>query len=161
LIDGECQPVCDEDEELIDGKCVPIPIYCPAHAGGCETPCDEGFVREGDECVPIQDPCEGGPPCPPVDPELEPIECSEGEELVDVQCVSLDTNPVEPNDLVTIGDEDDNSDDQSIIGEGDPDESENEEQDEDESGESEDEAEDQGAEQESEGESEEESEGGN
>jgi hypothetical protein len=152
LINGKCEPKppkCKEGEELIDGKCQPIPIYCPAHAGGCETPC--GPSGDLDVCYSWDD----------EEPEPEPSECSEGEELVDAQCVSLDTNPVEPNDLVPISDEDDNGDDQAIIDEGDTDESENEEQNEDESGEGEDEAEDEGSEEESEGESEEESQSGN
>jgi hypothetical protein len=128
-------PKCPEGEELIDGKCVPIPISCPAHAGGCETPCDEGFEREGDECIPIPDTCMGGGPgvdgCPPVEPE--PIECDETEELVDGQCQPIVTNPVEPilyEDPLPIGDENDDSDDQSIIGDDDLDESEDDGQDE-------------------------------
>ena len=51
----------------------------------------------------------GCPGYPILKPGPEPIECGEGEELVDWQCVSLDTIPVEPNYLLPIGDEDDNS----------------------------------------------------
>ena len=115
-------------------------------------PCIEDPQSEECELIRSQS-CDalGCPGYPILEPEPEPIDCDEGEELVDGQCVSLDTNPVEPiyyDDPVPIGDEDDNSDDQAIIDEGDTDESENEEQDEDESGESEDEADDEGSEQE-------------
>jgi hypothetical protein len=147
LIDGECQPVCPEGEELIDGKCVPkcdppgqlIDGQCVFDPGWCPVECDEY-------------------PVPPIEPEPEPIECDEGEELVDGQCVSLDTNPVEPIDPVPIGDEDENSDDEFNLSEGDSDESEDKETNEDESGESEDESENEDS-GESEGESGEESEG--
>jgi hypothetical protein len=130
LIDGKCEPIrCPEGEELIDGKCVPY--SCPAHAGGCE-PCDEGFVLEGEECVPEPEPVackliesynEDTAKCEFIGPidEPEPIECSEDEELVDGQCQPITTNPVEPIDPLLI---DENSDDQSIIGDDDSDESE-------------------------------------
>ena len=66
-------PKCDEGEELIDGKCVPI-YSCPAKQTDAE---DKG-------CKPI-----------------EPI-CDEGEELVDGQCQLIPENPVEPYNLVPI-----------------------------------------------------------
>jgi hypothetical protein len=60
LIDGKCVPIeCDEGEELIDGKCVPFD--CPAHAGGCETPCKPS--GDLDVCYPWDD----EEPEPPID----------------------------------------------------------------------------------------------
>ena len=141
---------CNDGREPVDGICPYKPGHVYCQALGCP-----GSPPASDNPVfPVADPM-------PIEPEPEPIECDEGEELVDGQCVSLDTNPVEPDDLVPVGDEDDNSDDQSIIDEGDPDESENEERDEDKSGESEGESENEDSGEESEGESEEESGGGN
>ena len=112
---GKCVPdkpkpiKCPEGEELIDGKCVPIPIYCPAHAGGCE-PRDEGLEYEGEECVPITDPCEGGPPCPPVDPCIEdpnaegciPIDpCEENPDSPECVVDPCEENPDSPECEVT------------------------------------------------------------
>jgi hypothetical protein len=123
-------PKCDEGEKLINGKCVPVdscgcPIgeNCPAMV--CEPiPCDEGFYREGDECIPNPDTCMGGGPgvdgCPPVEPEPEPIECDEGEELVDGQCQLISTNPVELDDpLPSDGNEGDNNDESDDSDDGD------------------------------------------
>ena len=50
----------------------------------------------------------GCPGYPILEPEPEPIECDEGEELVDGQCQPTDTNPVEPtyyDDPKPIGDD--------------------------------------------------------
>jgi hypothetical protein len=134
---GWCPVECTPEEPL-------LPISSPP-----TEPVDKGYI-------PGIGPIEPEPE--PVNPE--PVECGESEELVDGHCQPTDTNPVEPNDLVPIGDEDDNSDDQAIIDEDDTDESEDGQQDEDESGGSENEVEDEDSGEESEGESEEEN-GGN
>ena len=60
-------------------------------------PCIED--PQSEECEQIRSQsCDalGCPGYPILEPEPEPIDCDEGEELVDGQCVSLDTNPVEP-----------------------------------------------------------------
>ncbi|MGI0001574.1 MAG: hypothetical protein ACRD42_00670 [Nitrososphaeraceae archaeon] len=103
----------------------------------------------------------GCPGYPILEPEPEPIVCDEGEELADGQCQTLAMNPVEPNDLVPIGVElpEEEEEEQGFTAE--EEEVEEEPGEEEESGESEDEADDEGSEQESEGESEEESGGGN
>jgi hypothetical protein len=110
-IEGECV----DGATPVNGEC-PLPpghkpgdAYCMAL--GCpgsppHYPPDPGFI--------------GGEPTP-IEPEPEPIECSEGEESVDGQCQLITTNPVEPIDPLLI---DENSDDQSIIGDDDSDESE-------------------------------------
>jgi hypothetical protein len=155
----EPEPVigeCFDGATPVDGKC-PNPtgepacqaLGCPGSPPNPSPPDDELIPGFREPELTDKNYMPGGGP---IEPESEPIECGEGEELVDGQCVSLDSNPVEPIYY--------ESDDQAIIDEGDTDESEDEQQDEDESGGSEDEAEDEGSEQESEGESEEES-GGN
>jgi hypothetical protein len=142
-------------QEITEFATVPEPV----------NPCIDD--PQSEECEQIRSQsCDalGCPGYPILEPEPEPIECDEGEELVDGQCQPADTNPVEPiyyHNPAPIGDEDENSDDKAIIDEGDTDESEDGQQDEDESGESDDEADDEGSEQESEGESDEESGGGN
>ena len=90
-------------------------------------PCIED--PQSEECEQIRSQsCDalGCPGYPILEPQPEPIECGEGEELVDGQCVSLDTDPVEPifyDDPVPTGDVDDNGD-ESKIDDGDTDESE-------------------------------------
>jgi hypothetical protein len=98
-------------------------------------------VEPGNPCLedPQSEECEqirskscdalGCPGYPIVEPEPEPIECDEGEELVDGQCQPIATNPVEPDDPVAIDDygnegddSDDNSDDSNDGGSGDGDE---------------------------------------
>jgi hypothetical protein len=171
----EPEPVigeCFDGAAPVDGKC-PNPTGEPAcQALGCPGSPPNPLPPD-DELIPgfrEPEPTDKNymPGVGPVEPEPEPIECGEDEQLTDGKCVPLDTNPVEPiepinyDDPLSIGDvgEDDNGDDESDTGEGDSDVLEEKEQDE-ESAESEDEAEDEGSEQESEGESEEESQSGN
>ena len=100
---------CMDGSTPVNGYCPrpdPNGVYCQAL--GCPgSPSDDGWLEVSDR-------------------EPEPIECDEGEELVDEQYQLIPENPMEPDDPVAIDDDgnegdesDDNSDDSNDRGSGD------------------------------------------
>ena len=112
LIGNECIPIeCPTGFELVGNEC--LPIECPEGTilvgNTCEPiECPEGTILVQNECVPIECPTGTilvGNDCVVVECEqdCEPIECPEGTELIGDECVELP--PVECDEGQVLVDE--------------------------------------------------------